>query len=165
MSLTASILAILGAGGTIAKGMGRIRRLAHAPEVLLQLNNEVTDMHLLISSVDEVAWWWIRHVSTSESQQELVSVTLSQAKDSVLELEKLVAYILTKETSTGNKVDLSAWVRNVDRIKDAKDSIRRARENLNVVWIKLDHEYAWSSELPSKWTSLTTAVVHYTGSS
>ena len=42
ISLRASIIAILGAGGAIAKAMHKIRGLKHAPDVLLQLNNEVT---------------------------------------------------------------------------------------------------------------------------
>ena len=140
-SLTASIVAILGAGGTIAKGLGKIRKLQHAPDILLQLNNEVTDIHLSIESVDELAHQWTHQPSTSNTQRKLVYVTLDRAKSAVLELEKLVAYILTKETSTGTEIDRSAWVWNPNRIKEVKDSIRRAREDLNTVWATLSHRY------------------------
>ena len=68
LSLTASILTILGAGQTIAKGLDRMRKLNHAPDVLLHLSNEITDMYLLNGSVDELARWWTQHASTSERQ-------------------------------------------------------------------------------------------------
>ena len=139
LSLIAGIIAVFGAGGTIAKGLDRIRRLKNAPDILLQLNNEVTDIHLLIDSVDELAPQWINQLSTSNRQQQLVCTTLARARDSVLELEKLIAYILTKETVSGAEVDRSVWVRNLDRIGDAKNSIRRAREDLNTVWVALSH--------------------------
>ena len=134
ISLTASIIAILGAGGTIARGLGKIRRLKNAPDVLLQLNNEVTDIHLLIQSVEELSQQWTHQPSTSNRQRDMVCIALSRAKDSVLELEKLIAYTLTEETNTGAEVDRSAWVRNLDRIKETKNSIRAAREDLNTVW-------------------------------
>ena len=147
VSLTASILAILGAGGTIAKGLGRIRKLQHAPDVLMQLNNEVTDLHLLIESVNELAHQLTHQPTTTDKQQDLVCITLNRAKSTVLELEKLIAYILTKEASAGTKVDRTAWLRNHTRIKRAKVDIRRAREDLNTVWATLSHRYSTPSSL------------------
>ena len=158
VSLTASIIAVLGAGGTITKGLGKIRRLRHCPDVLSQLNNEVTDIHLLIESVDELARQWTYQPATSDRQRRWVCATLDRANSAVLELEKLIAYILTKETSTGTEVDLLAWVRNLDRVKDAKDSIRKAREDLNTVWATLSHRYLDQFNL-AIWSLPTRAVV------
>ena len=139
ISLTASIIAILGAGGTIANGFAKIRKLKNAPNVLMQLNNEVTDIHLVICSVDEIARQWTHHPSTSDRQREAVCVTLRRAKDSVLELESLIAYVLTKETDRGTRISRQAWARNLDRMKDTKERIRAAREDLNVMWTMLSH--------------------------
>ena len=139
ISITASIIAVLGAGGTVAKGLNRIRRLNNAPEILLQLNNEVVDIHLVIRSVDELAQQWSQQPSTSERQRELVHAALSRTKDTVLELERLIAYILTKETDTGAKVDRLAWIMNMERIREMKNKIRAARDNLNSIWAMLSN--------------------------
>ena len=101
-------------------------------------------MHLLIESVDELARQWNCQLMTSERQRGLVCATLSRAKSAVLELEKLIAYILTKETSAGTAVDRSAWISSLSRIKHAKDNIRRAREDLNTVWATTSHRYCAS---------------------
>ena len=137
ISLTASIIAVLGAGGAIAKGMRKIRRLESAPGVLLQLNNEVTDITLLIDLIYDLVRKGTPCPSSSAKQLEFVCATLSRAKDAVLQLEKLIAYTLTKETHSGAEVDRSTWIRSSGRIRNAKDSIRRAREDLNTVWATL----------------------------
>lgn len=53
LSITVSILTILGTGGVVAQNLGRIRRLRKAPTLLLQLNNEITDLELLVHAVEE----------------------------------------------------------------------------------------------------------------
>ena len=142
LSLTASIIAVFGAGGTIAKGLGKIRRLKRAPDVLLQLNNDVTDLHLLIRAVDELYRQRNNLSSASTLQEEVVCRTLERAKHAVLELEKLIGYILTKETNAGTEVNNLAWIRAVDRITETKGNIRAARDNLNTVWAALSNRYA-----------------------
>ena len=141
LSLTASIITVLGAGGTVAKGLSRIRYLKNAPNTLLQLNNEVTDLLLLIRAVNEL-YLQPNDLSTiSILQEEVVCNILERAKHAVLELEKLIEYVLTKETSMGTKVDTLAWSRALDRVKEAKNDIRAARNDLNNVWTALNNRY------------------------
>ena len=141
LSLIASIIALLGAGGTIAKGLGKIRRLKKAPDVLLQLNNEVTDLHLLICAVNELYHRRIELSWVSTAQEEVVRNSLERAKHAVLELEKLIEYVLTKETKEGTEIDGLAWTRALDRIKEVKNNFRAARVDLNTVWMSLDIRY------------------------
>ena len=141
LSLTASIIAVLGAGGTIAKGFGKIRHLKRAPDVLLQLNNEVTDLRLLIHAVNELYHQRTELSWVSTAQEEVVRNSLERAKHSVPELEKLIEYVLTKETKEGTEIDGSAWIRALDRIKEVKDNFRAARIDLNTVWTSLDMRY------------------------
>ena len=139
LSLTASILALLGAGGTIAKGLAKLRRLKRAPYILLQLNNEVTDLHLLIRAVNEIYHSSAKIIPASTLQEEVVSNALKRAKHDVLELEKLIEYVLTKETSNGTKIDTLAWTRALNRVKEANDHIRASRNDLNIVWTTLSN--------------------------
>ena len=139
LSLTASIIAVLGAGGTIAKGLSKIRRLKSAPDILLQLNNEVTDLHLLIRAVNELYHRPTNLNPTSTLQEKVVCNALERAKYAVLELEKLIEYVLTKQTARGTEVDTLAWSRVLDRVKEAKNNIRTARTDLNTIWTTLDN--------------------------
>ena len=137
LSLTASIIAVLGAGGTISKGLNSIRRLKRAPDILLQLNNEVTDLHLLIRAVNEIYHPGSNLTPISGLQEEIVCNTLKRAKHAVLELEKLIEYDLTKETDIGTEIDTLAWARSINRITEAKTNIRASRDDLNHVWTTL----------------------------
>ena len=141
LSLTASLIAVLGAGGTIAKGLGRIRCLKKAPDVLLQLNNEVADLHLLIRAVHELHHGRTELLSASTIQEEVVCNSIERAKHAVLELEKLVEYVLTKEAKGGTEIDGLAWTRALNRIKEVRNKVRTAREDLNAVWTTLSNKY------------------------
>ena len=135
LSLTGSIIAILGMTGTVGKGLQKVRQLRKAPETLLQLNNEITDLYLLVRAVDDL---YRQHDdSTSVSQQEVVCAVLERTKSAVLELEMVIAYRLTKETGRGNEIDLFAWARASH--SKMKNTIRNIRSNLNAVWIEVNN--------------------------
>ena len=107
LSLTASIIAILGTGGAIAKGFVKIRGTRHAPVVLLQLNNEVSDLTLLVQAVDQQLQSY-RSPMAPSTQDQVICKALERAKEVVLDLEKLIGYTLTKETSSGLQVNRTA---------------------------------------------------------
>lgn len=52
-SLTASIPAIVGVGTTVGKALKRISSRG-IPDILLQLNNEVSDLQYVVQAVDDV---------------------------------------------------------------------------------------------------------------
>ena len=139
LSLTASLLAILGAGGAIAKGLDKIRRLKNAPNVLLQLNNEVVDLHLLIRAVDGL---YHQHSdSFKTSQHQIIYSILSRAKEALLELEKLISYHWTKETDNGIEINRTAWIRAQKQIAETSSNIRNVRVNLNGAWMVISARY------------------------
>ena len=140
LSLTASIIAILGAGGTISKGLSKIRNLKRAPYIVLQLNNEVTDLHLLIRAVDDL--YRRADQSILDAHEHLVYNALERAKHAVLELEELIEYVLTKESDSGKEVNRLGWIRALDRVKEVKNNIHVVRSNLNMVWINLCNRLA-----------------------
>ena len=132
LSLTASLLAILGAGGAIAKGLNQIRRLKHAPNVLLQLNNEIVDLHLLIRVVDEL---YHQHSdSTRASQHTIIFNILIRAKEALLELEQLISYDWTRETDHGIEIRRTVWMNAQKKVAETTSKIRSVRTNLNGAW-------------------------------
>ena len=54
LSITASIVAVLGAGGQAARAVKKLSSLKGAPDVVLKLNNELSDLRLLILAVQDV---------------------------------------------------------------------------------------------------------------
>ena len=139
LSLTASLLAILGAGGAIAKGLYKIRRLKDAPTILLQLNNEIVDLHLLIRAVDEL---YHRHTNTIKaSQTQVISSCLGRAKETLLELERLISYQWTRENEQGIKINRTVWLRAQKRISDMNNKIRHVRTDLNGAWMVISTRY------------------------
>ena len=143
LSLTASILAVLGAGSTLMKSLDRALQLKRAPDTLLQLNNEVADLQILVRAVDEI--WRQDGASITVAQQEVVSKALDRARVAVLELEKLIAYILTRETDGGPTVYRLAWAYAHGRIKRTKDKLRTARNDLNSVWAAMNQRFEASA--------------------
>ena len=55
ISLIASIVTIIGTGGTVGRGLRDLAQVRHAPQVLLQLKDQVSDLHLLIEATSDVA--------------------------------------------------------------------------------------------------------------
>ena len=133
LSITVSIITLLGAGGTISKGLDRIRSLKTAPDTLLQLHNEISHLHLIIHAVDGI--YRQNDDPNTGGQQEIVCAVLKRAKDTVLELEKVIAYVLTKETSNGAELDRVAWLRALKKVKKLQSDMRNVRNDLNVVWM------------------------------
>ena len=146
LSITAGIISVLGAGGTVAGGLSKIRGLKRAPNVLLQLNNEVTDLQLLVQAIDEL---YRQHIDTTAIQQEVVCNALERAKHTVLNLEKFIQYTLTKETGVGIKVDRVSWFRHHDRVREMRDTLRCVRSDLNAVWMVVSNRYGALNERTS----------------
>ena len=135
LSFTTSIIAILGVGGTIAKGLQKLHQMKKAPEILLQLNNEITDLKVVVLAVDELC----RQSSDpiSAVQQEVVYKALQRAKNIVLELELLINHVLTRETTSGSEISRLAWLRSLNKLKEMKMRIRLGRNDLNAAWMAM----------------------------
>ena len=95
--------------------------------MLLALNNEVSDVHLLISEVKDLI------DSQPAALPGSLNSCLGRIEASLLELESLVAYELTIPTkqSTKLRIDRSAFIRLESRIHYLKEKIRLDRNDLN----------------------------------
>jgi hypothetical protein len=58
LSITAGILAIFGAGGKVGNGLRKLVQLRDAPDALLALCNEVTDLQCVVQNVDDLLQQW-----------------------------------------------------------------------------------------------------------
>ena len=139
LSITASIIAILGTGGAVAKGLFKLRSIKDAPTVLLQLNNDVSDLTLLVQAVDQLLRSY-RPAMPPSMQDQVVYSALERARNVVLQLEELIEYTLTKETGSGPQANRTAWLGSLDRIKEVKITTRATRDELTAVWAALSNK-------------------------
>ena len=138
LSITASIIAILGTGGIIAKGFNKVRGLKDAPNILLQLNNEVSDLTLLVQAVDEIYRWHLSALALS-SQEAVVCSTLERAQNVVLDLQKLIEYTSIRITSSDSRMKRTSWFGSLHRVNEMKIAIRAMRDELITVWAALNN--------------------------
>ena len=136
LSITASILTVVGAGSTIGKGLKKIISARRLPDILLQLNNEVTDLQWVVQDVDDLLRQ--QRQVTQEDRGLLPSHTsltsaLIYIKRTLLALESLIAYELTIVDSRDGipRLDRIAWLRVESKATRLKDDIRTDRVRLS----------------------------------
>ena len=127
LSITAGLLAIFDAGGKVGKGLRLLIQLKDAPDALLALNNEVTDLQCVVQDVDNL----LQHHSEENALPSSITRHLDQAKATVLALERLIAYDLTTIATNGFKrVDRSSWLRAESKVTAMKQKVKDAKLSL-----------------------------------
>lgn len=130
LSITVGILAILGAGGQVCKGLQKLTALKNAPAALAALNNEVADIHCVVQELHDLA----RQYQDIYGRPVHPSVcrALERVKETVLMLEQLIAYELTLVDSRNGQLKLrrTAWMRSEHKVKELQQQMRSDRINL-----------------------------------
>lgn len=125
LTITTAIVTLLGAGGRIGKVLKKIVNLKNdAPDILLTVNNEITDLREVVQMFDDLLQ---RQYNTSDAAPySLVGVSLDRLKRTLLKLEHLFSYELT--VVDGNdlhlRLDKSAWLLAEPKFYAIKDQIR-----------------------------------------
>ena len=127
LSVSASVLTLLGAGGTLSKLLRKGIDLKNAPDVLQALNDEVSELQCTANDVNDLLWTANRDFDDPPPKS-LVS-TLSRVKSILLQLESYISYQLTTFTADGEgiRVDKSVYFRAERRLHELKDEIYASR--------------------------------------
>ena len=127
LSVSASVVALLGAGGTLAKLLRKGIGLKNAPDVLRALNDEVSELQSTANDVNDLLWS-ANLDADGHPPKSLVS-TLNRVKSILLQLESYISYQLTTVTADGgsNRLDKSVYVRAEHRLQEFKDEILTSR--------------------------------------
>ena len=134
LSISVGILTILGSGGSVASALKQVAS-KHAPDALLALNNEVSDLHLIVLEISHLLQ---EHQEGSLAQLRTehllmsLGIMLGRAKEKLLELEFLIQYKLTTPSGPRGEAKLNrlAWVLEQKNAQDIRDDIRSTRTNL-----------------------------------
>lgn len=124
LSIIASTITLLQAGGAVGDGLRKLMSLKNAPATLLQLNNDAAELQLTIAQIGGLP--------ASVYEKELVVVALRKANDTVLQLEKLIEYGLTRPSSKASAIEISRlrWLRAGDKIQQSRSHLQDARLSL-----------------------------------
>ena len=127
LSVSASVLTLLGAGGTLSKLLRKGIDLKNAPDVLRALNDEVSEIQSTVNDVNDLLWTATRE-SNDPPPKSLIS-SLSRVKSILLQLESYVSYQLTTFTADGEtiRLDKSVYLRAERRLHELKDEIHVSR--------------------------------------
>ena len=127
LAVSASVLTLLGAGGTLSKLLRKGIDLKNAPDVLRALNDETFELQSTANDVNDLLWTATRDCDESPPKS-LVS-SLNRVKSVLLQLESYISYQLTTFTADGEntRLDKSVYLRAERRLQELKDEIYASR--------------------------------------
>ena len=133
LSLAASIIAVVGAAETIGTTLSKVKLLRNAPDGLLALNNEVSDLTVTLRTVES-------YLSSSETDGiappsdvlAQVSILVDRAKDRLLQLDRMIHYQFLESGSFDGdyKVFRLRWIRAKDTIENHRRALLDIRQNI-----------------------------------
>ena len=133
LSLVASIIAVVGAAGTISKTLSKAKLLRKAPESLLALNNEITDLSIVLRTVEEhVSSISLEGRAPSQDVLQQISNLINQAKDRLLQLDQLIHYQFLKSGTLDcdYKIFRIQWLRAKEIIEGHRHALREIKQAL-----------------------------------
>ena len=135
LSATASILAVLGVGGQAAKAVQKLSSIKDAPTIMLRLNNELSDLHILTAATRDV-FQTVQASGIPPSINANIISTLNLVRDKLVELEALYNRVKSASpTSNSNTMSIkkSAWLAERKHLKTLQEDLRCARLKLSTV--------------------------------
>ena len=139
LSLTASIIAVVGVGGQAAGAIRRIAAIAGSSDIVLALNNEITDLHRVVSAIQDALerqQSTVLPLSISETgYHQSVTTSLQQALDKTTELEALYSRLKPDPSNacsprSSGKFRKLAWLREQSNIRQMLDDLKSVRLKL-----------------------------------
>ena len=131
LSVTASIITLLTASGSVVGGLEKLSSLREAPNIILALNNEISDFRLVIF---ELANYLQDSARSSIHQQpfstEILPV-LKRAREKLIELESLIEYrLVLPGPGRDIRLNKTAWLWERQKVKRIQEEIRDLRTSL-----------------------------------
>lgn len=129
LSVTASVLAVVGAVSSISRTLKTLRSFRGAPAIILALSNEVSELQLIVKELSKE----IHKVNTSiqPSIGQNLANTLTDAKQKLLGVDGLLSSKVIKGSLHGKPVmRRAAWLRHQGKIQNCQEDMRGVRNKL-----------------------------------
>ena len=108
LSITTSIIAVIGAAETVGKTLNRIRDMTNAPDEILALSNEISDLTVVLKHVETYATAADRAV-TSPEHLEHILVLAKRAQSRLAQLERVMHKYLPGPVAASWRSSLSRF--------------------------------------------------------
>ena len=164
LSLTASIIAVIGVGGQAARAVRKLASLKGASDTVLALNNEISDLRLVVLAIQDIFQKQqtngVQFPGSTASEVDInasVTSSLRHAKEKSVELDALYRRLSTSAPGTNGPASLPvnrvAWLREQRRIRQMQEDLRDVRLKLNATlgvlnsYVGGSHFNAWHLKL------------------
>ena len=131
-SVTASCIAVAGAGGAAVKGLKKLHNLSSIPDLLLSVINEVADLTLVVQDIR--LSFQIHHDSVSVPSASIPVITqlLDRAQATLLELDQVINYrlLLAPKPNRNITFSRSAWLFEESHVQRLQVQLRTTRLNI-----------------------------------
>ena len=127
LSITASVIAILGLAGTAVRTVSTVAKLV--PSCACQLEDlllEVSDLELVLSQIQQLR----PSPSLSARARPLLNYFLHEAADTLEALNMLLQQVATSSPSGEKQVKSAKWLLKRGRIEALLGKVRRCKQNL-----------------------------------
>ena len=131
LSITASILTVVGVGAEVAKALRRLIQLRGAPAALTRLNEEVHTLQNTVQDFDILLRYY--YGENCNDLPATVRTTLHRAQETALALKCLITYDLSTISTSRNdlRVDKSRWLRAEQKISSMREDIKMIKVEIN----------------------------------
>ena len=132
LSITASIIAVIGAAEGVSKTLAKIKNIRNAPSEVLALVNEVSDLRIVLGDVERYIIRDTTGTYRSPEQLRTMSTLVTRASGHLLELDKTIQYRLIKANSTAAdfRVSRHEWAVARPAVERFRQSLRDVKLNM-----------------------------------
>ena len=133
LSITASIIAVLGALDSVGKAIAKVRTLKNSSDDLIALINEVSDYKVVLHDIE-------RHFRNPPQSSDTAAIDqhthlaslIKRAKDPLLELEQMIEHRFQKTEARDGQVKVSRveWLRAKSAVERLRQKLRDTRQNI-----------------------------------
>ena len=129
LSISASMLAILGGVKSARKGIQLLTSLSRADSTVRQLQNEIANLMVLVTDVHNIC---DAEDSTSNIPPSLTT-SLDHAKEILIKLERFIEYKLFKPSHDGSsQINKMEWLRSQHAIVEYQNRLRDANGSISI---------------------------------
>lgn len=131
LSISAAIVTLMSATNHIAISLNKLSSLKGASAAILQLNDEVSDLHLILQETEPLL---LRHKqaaspglatkATASVDEPLLLLSMERARNNLTDVESLIQNRLMNRMGA---IDKLGWLMDQDKVRKAKENIRRTK--------------------------------------
>jgi len=129
LSLTASVIAVIGAADSTGKGLLKLIALRGVPDIVLALNNEIAELKLMLHELEALLYdTALSEVSRAHLNSSVLPNVL-RAKDRLDALRTVTEQELHRRDGSINR---AAWLKVERKVCRIQTSLRDSRQSINV---------------------------------